>query len=328
LHRIDETNKSYLVKQKDLNQFKDNSFKTIDIADGVKAVIGIPNIRDISDIAYTNTNKKTLPFINVFRKVIRVEKVFDQDMIDLLNTTSTNIISALKKERKIIKVTDAYTEEELATAINEYKVIINKELNKFEKSAIAIGDVQVKEGALTTVIGLGSLLDVSKTLSSDTDKALLQFFQGASKDAMIGLRADIQKSIISQIQDDFLNGESERKIISNVKGYFKNTQINVPEKVVNGQVVRKAYTRTMTARNRAQLITRNLIKQTYTQYADKRYKEAGVKKLEYLTARDDRVRPTHAEADGKVFSVNSPMHRAARSLMNEINCRCITVPFF
>lgn len=39
---VDETSTSFRLRQKEPSDFQDGSFRTIDITDGVKAVIGVP----------------------------------------------------------------------------------------------------------------------------------------------------------------------------------------------------------------------------------------------------------------------------------------------
>ena len=51
------------------------------------------------------------------------------------------------------------------------------------------------------------------------------------------------------------------------------------------------------------------------------YENAGVTKVKWATARDVRVRSTHAELDGKVFDINELPKE-----IDDYNCRCALIP--
>ena len=61
-------------------------------------------------------------------------------------------------------------------------------------------------------------------------------------------------------------------------------------------------------------------------------KEAGVAQHEWLTNRDDNVRPSHVSLDGEVRIIGTPFSNGlmypldpAGSAQETVNCRCVTV---
>lgn len=95
-------------------------------------------------------------------------------------------------------------------------------------------------------------------------------------------------------------------------------------------------TMTLSKRQRAATIARTETFSTLNQALSKTYEENGIQYKEWLTARDERVRPAHAEADGQIVRINEPFMVGGEYLMqpgdpsgsakNTINCRCISIP--
>ena len=78
----------------------------------------------------------------------------------------------------------------------------------------------------------------------------------------------------------------------------------------------------MIGKTRATTMARTETINAFTQGAELRYAQAGIEKMEWLTANDDRVCPICGPLDGTVFSIKSshprpPIHP---------NCRCALIP--
>lgn len=73
--------------------------------------------------------------------------------------------------------------------------------------------------------------------------------------------------------------------------------------------------------SRAQLIARDQTLRLNRQITATRQQNAGVSKFTWSTSMDERVRPTHAALEGKVFSWSSPPPE-----IDDINCRCVQIP--
>ena len=87
---------------------------------------------------------------------------------------------------------------------------------------------------------------------------------------------------------------------------------------------------------RRELIARTETIKASNAITDAIYNEWGVPKKEWIATMDDRVRDTHAQANGQVVSTNRPFEVGGEQLMypgdpsgspeNILNCRCTEVP--
>jgi SPP1 gp7 family putative phage head morphogenesis protein len=78
--------------------------------------------------------------------------------------------------------------------------------------------------------------------------------------------------------------------------------------------------------NRAKLIARDQIATVNSQITKQRQTAAGVERYRWSTSRDERVRPEHAEREGRVFSWDNPPPDGHPG--EPINCRCVAIPIF
>lgn len=78
------------------------------------------------------------------------------------------------------------------------------------------------------------------------------------------------------------------------------------------------------ARGRAQLIARDQVGKFYGAVNRARQGELGITQYRWRTSLDERVRPDHAEREGKLFSWDDPPEDGAPG--QPINCRCTAEP--
>ncbi|WP_226886314.1 phage head morphogenesis protein [Pasteurella multocida] len=76
--------------------------------------------------------------------------------------------------------------------------------------------------------------------------------------------------------------------------------------------------------NRAKFIARDQSSKINAALTQARHEELGIKKYRWSTSGDERVRDSHAENDGKVFSYDDPPETGHPG--HEINCRCVQIP--
>lgn len=79
-------------------------------------------------------------------------------------------------------------------------------------------------------------------------------------------------------------------------------------------------------KNRAKLIARDQANKLYGTITQIRQTSMGVEKYEWSTSLDERVRPSHAAREGKVFSWDDPPEDGHPG--QPINCRCTAIPVF
>jgi SPP1 gp7 family putative phage head morphogenesis protein len=78
--------------------------------------------------------------------------------------------------------------------------------------------------------------------------------------------------------------------------------------------------------SRAKLIARDQTSKMNSSFNEARQKALGIEKYVWQTSGDERVRPEHAENDGKTFSWSSPP--ATGHPGEDIQCRCVAIPVF
>ena len=81
------------------------------------------------------------------------------------------------------------------------------------------------------------------------------------------------------------------------------------------------------AYNRAKLIARDQVSKFNSSLTEARQKDIGVKKYRWSTSGDERVRPSHAEKDGNIYSWDEPPADTGHP-GQDINCRCVAIAVF
>lgn len=81
-----------------------------------------------------------------------------------------------------------------------------------------------------------------------------------------------------------------------------------------------------TTEKRAKLIARDQSSKINAALTRARHEEMGVTQYIWSTSGDERVRDSHAENDGKIFSYDDPP--ATGNPGDQINCRCVAIPYF
>lgn len=78
-------------------------------------------------------------------------------------------------------------------------------------------------------------------------------------------------------------------------------------------------------KNRAKLIARDQTSKLNGQLTQLRQTENGIGKYQWATAGDERVRPTHAEKEGRIFSWSNPPADTGNP-GDDFQCRCTAIP--
>lgn len=76
--------------------------------------------------------------------------------------------------------------------------------------------------------------------------------------------------------------------------------------------------------NRAKFIARDQSSKINAALTQARHEELGIKKYRWSTSGDERVRDSHAENDGKIFSYDQPPETGHPG--QDFNCRCVAIP--
>lgn len=90
------------------------------------------------------------------------------------------------------------------------------------------------------------------------------------------------------------------------------------------QVIEEIQNRLRISRNRAKLIARDQVEKIGGQLNQARMITLGITHYKWRTARDERVRPAHAEREGVIFAWDNPPSDGHPG--QPINCRCYAEP--
>jgi SPP1 gp7 family putative phage head morphogenesis protein len=83
--------------------------------------------------------------------------------------------------------------------------------------------------------------------------------------------------------------------------------------------------------NKSRFLARQEMSLASSKFRENRYKQAGVQYYKWSTSKDERVRDSHAELDGRIFNFDDPpiVDKATGSRANPgewFNCRCVAIP--
>ena len=109
--------------------------------------------------------------------------------------------------------------------------------------------------------------------------------------------------------------------------YLDKVQTAVTQGLIKGQMTKglAAEIRKIgdVTENRAKLIARDQSSKLNAALTRARHEELGITKYKWSTSQDERVRDSHAELDGKIFSYDDPPSEGNPG--DAVNCRCVAI---
>lgn len=269
---------------------------------------------DIAAIARNNGKKGTIeikqqpvPKIEAVQYFKTLNKL-TKSMRDDIRVNLLPVLKALKKKY----TTDSYVED-----ITQVVAMLSlKYANKTESVAKLIATKMVNGVATRNKKGFEKSfknltgVDLSEIL---VDEGLTDFLDAqVSKNVSLikSIPQEYFKSIETVVMNGVANGlrfEEIAKQIGGIKGISS----------VNGKL-----------QNRIKLIARNETSNINASINKMRQESLGVKEFKWVTAHDERVRPSHAKINGNIYSWdNLPTVDGVKTSPGQsINCRCIAIP--
>ena len=146
-----------------------------------------------------------------------------------------------------------------------------------------------------------------------------------------------KKNGIPQISTDISKKMSKKFVDENIsliksldKRFFDDIEAVISESVKIGRSTKATakllQERYHVSKSRAELIAVDQISKLNGLITQQKQQEIGIKKYEWGTAGDERVRPTHRQNDGKTFSWSKPPKTGHPG--QDIRCRCVALPIF
>lgn len=141
--------------------------------------------------------------------------------------------------------------------------------------------------------------------------------------------------------EPWLNKFLEEKIADNVDyitniedDYLKQIEEIVRDGVKKGstakQIRKQLIERIGVTENRAQFLAVDQTGSILGQMTAQRHQQMGVEQFKWLTSKDERVRDSHRELSGEVFSYDEPPEVNGRVVLpgEDYRCRCVAIPIF
>ena len=176
-----------------------------------------------------------------------------------------------------------------------------------------------KEQMLSKVMQAGRLVDEYNRGEFDAIlKSIgINIFQGELWLADVSSHwIDANMQLISSVQDDMMR---------NIRAAIRDRVLLTFEQ---GTTVKSLSSKinaiTGVGQTRATLIARDQIGKLNGQLTQYRQSDAGIKKYEWSSSGDSRVRPLHEEYDGEIYSWNNPPAGGHPGI--PIRCRCVALP--
>lgn len=136
-------------------------------------------------------------------------------------------------------------------------------------------------------------------------KAELNMFASLNTKLIVGMRDEMMNRIEKDVMLGFSRGVRHEQIASKLEDYIDP---------LNG-----------TIRSRAKLIARDQTNKLNSQLTQMRQSELGVRRYVWRTALDERVRDSHREKEGKIYSWDDPPEDTGHP-GEDIQCRCYAEP--
>jgi SPP1 gp7 family putative phage head morphogenesis protein len=151
-------------------------------------------------------------------------------------------------------------------------------------------------------------------ITSIPEQYLARLKKGVEENFLGGSRASLAEQLYPE-----LRRELGARYADNPPAYFEDM---TPEEILD-QV-------DQIAENRVRLIARDQTSKMNASFNQARQTSVGIEKYEWQTAGDERVRESHAELDGQVFSWDDPpeVDGEPANPGEPVNCRCVAIPFF
>lgn len=137
--------------------------------------------------------------------------------------------------------------------------------------------------------------------------------------------------------NEFVNEHVENNV-----SFIKNLQVEmykrieqiVKESLEQGltqkQIAKKIMEQTGIMESRAKFLAVDQSGSILGQITKKRHEQLGISRFQWDTSGDERVRETHKELDGKIFSYDDPPEVNGRKVLpgEDYRCRCVAIPVF
>lgn len=237
----------------------------------------------------------------------------------------------------MLRADELWYKSQLLGLVKKMRSEAEKEIALLLKNALpgAVVDASPLSGPLSALAKrFGGIDKHAKNLAN---LAALRALKSCDKALRTNLRNSLGIDISSTIAKSDISSEVSKAVIANV-GLIKS----IPEKYFDRieNVVSNGFAEGLrweglidairhigdVTESRAKLIARDQMSKMNGSFNEARQTSLGIASYTWQISGDERVRESHAENDGQIFSWNSPP--ATGHPGQDINCRCVAVPYF
>jgi len=180
----------------------------------------------------------------------------------------------------------------------------NERISRLVKSILkplaSVNKRQIMEGLQD--IGSVSIQEAANSNMKMTEDALI----AETEEWAIKLRDDTLSEYVASTLRSMVMGEKFEEVVKSYRATGKQRK------------------------NHAKFVARNQLSTYNALLSKRRYENLGIKKAIWSSANDERVRPSHAERDGKEFDISKGLYSKldGKTLTTglDYNCRCVMIP--
>jgi SPP1 gp7 family putative phage head morphogenesis protein len=238
----------------------------------------------------------------------------------------------------------------ISKTLSSYGAKYNKITNSYNLSIDLIPqDIQIALSVSDTLFSAYYTKIVNELANINVDDALEVF---SFETEYIKSLSDVDKQVYQSLKKDititpdYTEGTKERlaknfneNLKLTVKSFAEDEILKLREKVQESfdkgmrakelsKVIQKEFNTTV---KKANFLARQELSLITSKYKQDRYEVAGITKYKWSTSQDERVRDSHKELNGRIFSFDDPPivddKTGARANPGEYyNCRCVAIP--
>jgi HK97 family phage portal protein len=271
---------------------------------GETVITHSPQVREIEDAAEKSARARVWNELNL--RIMPVASGCNRDLRNYFADVESKLFRKLLKGYKdplgapaTLKKLEPISEEDIATLFNDDKM--KRLLSKWIELSLGTG--------ANTVVG--GVFDV------------------ASEEALASIAAHVSKVTA-------INENARQKLIDTIRETFKiTTEQGLSEIDAAELLVKSCKADMLELSSHARTIARTEVHGAYSEARDKSMASTGPTGKKWISARDSRVRDSHAYLDGKVVPFDEAFSNGcmfpldpAGEAAEVINCRCIHVPVY
>jgi len=219
-------------------------------------------------------------------------------------------------------------------------LVIRRSIEQLARSVLGMGlarfaqqteRTDAADGGGPAIPGVAAIVKAAKAAAKANSKGLAvkvqRHSQGEFKRLGINLRKD--EPAIGALIDDWRSANVARvgSLLENERDELSDILSKGSNKTV-AELRRTIEDRLDVSRSKADYLARDQITTLNSQISHERMRAAGIEEAYWTSSGDERVRESHAEMDGELFSIDDPPEVDGEAVLpgEPPLCRCISMP--